>query len=263
MERCFVIQPFDGGMFDKRFDDVLVPAIDAAGLEPYRVDRDPSVTIPIDEIQSGIQSSRVCLADITRDNPNVWFELGYAIASRRGVVLICASERSARFPFDVQHRSIIRYSTDSPRDFKGLEAQITARLRAIIEKETKLGALARMTAQVTVEGLEQYEIATLVAVAQQLHEPNGGAAYHLIQEDMEKAGFAKIATTLGIRKLLSKGLLESFEETDYNEFTYTVYRVTDDGMTWLFANTDRLCMHAEKRTESDPTAELSLGDVPF
>ena len=36
MSRCFVIQPFDGGAFDKRFDDVFVPAIKDAGFEPYR-----------------------------------------------------------------------------------------------------------------------------------------------------------------------------------------------------------------------------------
>lgn len=33
MPICFVIQPFDSGRFDKRFDDVYKPAIEAAGLE--------------------------------------------------------------------------------------------------------------------------------------------------------------------------------------------------------------------------------------
>jgi len=37
MPNCFMIQPFDSGKFDKRFDDVYVPAIEAAGLEAYRV----------------------------------------------------------------------------------------------------------------------------------------------------------------------------------------------------------------------------------
>jgi len=50
MNRCFVIQPFDGGRFDKRFDDVFAPAITAADLDPYRVDRDPSVAIPVEQI---------------------------------------------------------------------------------------------------------------------------------------------------------------------------------------------------------------------
>jgi hypothetical protein len=80
---CFVIQPFDGGRFDKRFSDVFKPAIEEAGLEPYRVDRDPSVSIPINDIEKGIRDAAVCFADITLDNPNVWFELGYALASER------------------------------------------------------------------------------------------------------------------------------------------------------------------------------------
>jgi hypothetical protein len=87
MGTCFVIQPFDGGKFDKRYDDVFSPAIRAADLEPYRVDRDPNVSIPIDDIEKGISASTACLVDITTDNPNVWFELGYAIAAQKEVVL--------------------------------------------------------------------------------------------------------------------------------------------------------------------------------
>ena len=41
MARCFVSQPFDAGEFDKRYGQVYGPAIKAAGLEPYRVDREP------------------------------------------------------------------------------------------------------------------------------------------------------------------------------------------------------------------------------
>jgi len=126
MGTCFVIQPFDGGPFDKRYEDIFVPAIAAAELEPYRVDRDPRVSIPIEEIEAGIRASDACLADITKDNPNVWYELGYAIASQKEVVLVCSKERASKFPFDVQHRTIIHYSTDSPRDFEELKERITS-----------------------------------------------------------------------------------------------------------------------------------------
>ena len=54
MGTCFVMQPFDNGEYDKRYDDVIAPAIDDCDLEPYRVDRDPSVSIPIEEIETGI-----------------------------------------------------------------------------------------------------------------------------------------------------------------------------------------------------------------
>jgi len=257
VNRCFVIQPLDGGKFDKRFDDIFAPAITAANLEPYRIDRDPNVTIPIEDIQSGIESSRACLADITNDNPNVWFELGYAIASQREVVLICSDERTSRFPFDVQHRNIIKYSTESSCDFDQLEEKITTRLKAMLEKEGRLGALARMSSVApAVEGLEQYEIASLVAVAQQLTEPNGGISAYLIQQDMEKAGFTHIATMLGVRGLTTKQMLEPFEAEDYGD-ACLAYRVTELGMAWLHQNTDRL------KLKADPPKLSSSYDVPF
>jgi len=78
MPTCFVIQPFDSaGKFDKRYKETFVPAIVAAGLEPYRVDQDARADVLITSIEDGIRSAAsaaVCLADITTDNPNVWYE---------------------------------------------------------------------------------------------------------------------------------------------------------------------------------------------
>src|SRR5919106_1440190 len=121
MATCFVIQPFDAGKFDKRFEQVFKPAVEAAGLEAYRVDQDPKVEIPIDAIEEGIRSAAICLADITTDNPNVWYELGYAFAAGRPVVMVCSSERTGRkYPFDIQHRTVISYLVEAPGDFDKL-----------------------------------------------------------------------------------------------------------------------------------------------
>ena len=256
MNKCFVIQPFDKGPFDKRYDDVLVPAIKAASLDPYRVDRDPSVSIPIEEIQSGIEFSRACLADITIDNPNVWFELGYAIASRRQVVLICSEERATKFPFDVQHRSIIKYSTQSSSDFDSLKNRITDRLTSLLQKEGSLTSIANMSPVASFRGLEQYEVATLIAVAQQL---NGGVSANVIHDDMEKAGFTRIATVLGLRGLEGKKMLETYQESGWNE-VYTVWRVTDVGIEWLIQNKSTLKLHDEL---AQKPKNLVDPDVPF
>ena len=167
MPRCFVIQPFDGNRFDKRYEDIFAPAIRNAGLEPYRVDRDPGASVLFEDIEGGIGSSQACLAEISLDNPNVWYELGYAIASNRDVVLVCSDERSTQFPFDVQHRAVIKYSTESLSDFEEVRAKITERLKTMLSKQQKLGELATLTSVSRVEGLEQYEIAILVALAQQ------------------------------------------------------------------------------------------------
>ena len=74
------------------------------------------------------------MADISTDNPNVWFELGYAIAADRDVILVCSDERTSQFPFDVQHRSIIRYSCESPRDFDELRTRIESRIKGTIQR---------------------------------------------------------------------------------------------------------------------------------
>jgi catechol 2,3-dioxygenase-like lactoylglutathione lyase family enzyme len=132
MGYCFVIQPFDRGPFDKRYDDVFTPAIESAGLEPYRVDRNRAVRIPIADIEQRIFRADLCLADITADNPNVWCELGLAIASGKDVVLICSKARTGDLPFDIQHRNVCFYATESPRDFVVLRNEITARLLAFL-----------------------------------------------------------------------------------------------------------------------------------
>jgi hypothetical protein len=62
--RCCVFQPFDKGPFDKRYDDTIAPAISAAGLEPYRVDRDDGALIPIETLHDQIRSGTICLADL-------------------------------------------------------------------------------------------------------------------------------------------------------------------------------------------------------
>ena len=97
MATCFVIQPFDnGGKFDKRYADIFEPAIRDAGLDPYRVDNDPAVTIPIDDIENGIRRASICLADISLNNPNVWFELGYALASNKQICLLLIGRRGLK-----------------------------------------------------------------------------------------------------------------------------------------------------------------------
>lgn len=64
MPVCFVIQPFDFGKFDKRHADVYQPAIKAAGLEAYRVDRDPRVEVPIEAIEAGIRTAILSLSGL-------------------------------------------------------------------------------------------------------------------------------------------------------------------------------------------------------
>jgi hypothetical protein len=201
MPRCFVIQPFDKGAFDKRYRDVLKPAIEDAQLDPYRVDEDPTAIVLIDRIEAGIRESDICLADITNDNPNIWYEVGFAIASGKPVVLVCAGPRPTRPPFDVSHRHIIFYSLDSPSDFEKLRKELAGRLKAQIKRLEALQTVASLSSVKPTEGLSSYEISALVAAMANRLSPDTEVTPVEIKRDMRKAGYTEIAISLSFGEL--------------------------------------------------------------
>ena len=238
-----MIQPFDKGRFDKRFDDIFAPAIEAADLEAYRVDRDPTVEIPIDTIEAGIRDAATCLADITTDNPNVWFELGYAIAARKDVVLVCSNERTTRFPFDVQHRNIIQYSSESASDFAKLGEDITARLKAIQAKQAELKIFSSMPSPLKdTEGLAQHEVVALAVAMQNSLLPGQLILPQQIAHDMSAAGFTGLAASLALDGLLKKSMLQVTKARGQNGLEIRAYIVTPVGVGWLHSNQDRIVL---------------------
>jgi hypothetical protein len=74
---------------------------------------------------------------------------------------------------------------------------------------------------------------------------------------MENAGFTKLASTLGLKALLDKGMLSAFQDRDYDGSTFTSYRLTEKGMSWLFAN--QAMLHLKRQP---PTSAKDNG-VPF
>lgn len=244
MSTCFVMQPFDGAEFDSRYREVYAPAIEASGLVPYRVDQDPRVSIPIQDIESGIRQARICLAEITLDNPNVWFELGFAIACKKEVVLICSDARATKFPFDVQHRTIIKYKTGSPSDFTTLKTGITTKINAYLERSETLASVSEMSQLTTPsEGFTEHEVVALAAVAQNLGHEEDNASVYQIQRDMEANGFTKLACTFALRALAQKGLLRGDTFSGMND-EYYGYQLTETGWNWVLSNQDRFALHA-------------------
>jgi len=254
METCFVIQPFDAGRYDKLYRDVYAPAIEAAGYQPYRVDQDPSVSVPIESIETGIKSAVVCLADITEDNPNVWYELGFAFASGRPVVMICAENRQGRkFPFDIQHRSIILYKPDSLSDFEKLKGTITTRMQAIVKRDEALQLMVNSEAVAPVAGLSSPEI-MLVAILAGGLTPDSKISAWALKSDAERAGMTGVGVNLAIRRLLSKRFIETSVETDPNDGEpYLMYSLRNEAWDWIEENEDRIVLHRSSKEEFDDT----------
>ena len=258
--KCFVIQPFDNGKFDKRFADVFAPAIEAANLNPYRVDTDPTVEVPIEAIEQGIQESAICLADITLDNPNVWYELGYAFAAGKAVVIVCSDERQNRkYPFDIQHRSIIPYKSESSQDFDRLKGAITTKLKALLKKGDTLKSIARNEAVAPIGGMSQPELAVLAAASGSVMMPEDMVSIYSVKQDVEKASFTPLGFALGLKRLRDKKLIGMREETDYNGETYMCLFLQPQAWEWIEQHEDMFLI----RVPEQPRGPSDEGEIPF
>jgi hypothetical protein len=239
MATCFVIQPFDtGGKYDKRFRDIYKPAIEAADLEAYRVDQDPSVAVPIESVDKQIRLSSVCLADITTDNPNVWYELGFAFAAGRPVVMVCSKERPGKYPFDIQHRSIIAYEADSPSDFEALKTSLTAKLKAMAEQGETLSQIADAGSLATVQGLSQVELMVLAVLASETY----AIAIHFVRRHAERACLTGVGFNLALRRMIDKGLVEKTDIANEDGEIYDGVQVSDEGWRWIGDNEDHFVL---------------------
>lgn len=260
MPKCFVIQPFDDGKFDKRYRDTFAPAIRDASLEPYRVDQDPKVQVPIDAIEKGIGDAAVCLADITANNPNVWYELGFAFAANRPVIMVCAQDR-ADFPFDIQHRTVIRYKTDSKSDFDDLRAKITARAKALRDEGSMVKTLMASDGHAPDGAPSAVEMALLGILGDQTEILGGALAFWSLKHAAEWSRLPMIQVNVGLRRLMARNFVAISAEQDHNGEDYDVVSITETGWTFVDANERMLAGH--KAAPPPPEPDDYEDDIPF
>lgn len=114
---AFVAMPFgskpgrDGQLidFNRVYQEYIQPALEAAGLEVFRADYEQRAGDIITDMFQELLIADLVVADLSIDNPNVWYELGVRHALRaRGVVLISGGRMTAAF--DVYAQRKLRYS---------------------------------------------------------------------------------------------------------------------------------------------------------
>jgi tetratricopeptide (TPR) repeat protein len=110
---AFVAMPFgikEDIDFNAVFGELIKPALEGAGFEVFRADEEMRAgNIRTDMFQELLLADLV-VADLSIDNPNVWYELGVRHALRkRGVVQITC--RRDQTPFDVLTERSVRYRT--------------------------------------------------------------------------------------------------------------------------------------------------------
>lgn len=104
----FIISQF-GGDYDVLYDEVIKPVCIKLQYNPIRGDEVVSCSMILSDIITSIQNSAVIIADITPDNPNVFYEIGYAHALNKPTILLCDKALRDRLPFDISGFRTIFY----------------------------------------------------------------------------------------------------------------------------------------------------------
>jgi tetratricopeptide (TPR) repeat protein len=103
---AFVAMPFgskpgpDGNEidFNRVYDEYIRPALELAGLEPFRADEEIRAGQIIADMFQELLMADLVVADLTINNPNVWYELGVRHALRaRGVIIVCGGRVTSAF----------------------------------------------------------------------------------------------------------------------------------------------------------------------
>lgn len=127
--QVFLGMPFADEM--KSIREVLENGCRAHGLCPKIVDNGlvGSNTI-IDEIKELIEKSEFIIIDLTLENPNVYYELGYADgAGNEGKDILLIAKKGTVLKFDISHRRVHFYD-----DAYNLQEKLKEILPAFIER---------------------------------------------------------------------------------------------------------------------------------
>jgi hypothetical protein len=113
----------------------IKPTVEAiAGLRCNRADSIADNQAIIEDIWKSINEAAVVLADISGNNPNVFYELGIAHTVGKEVVLLVEGDQRA--PFDLTHLRHIRYE-DNPPGLRQLEVALTSTLTTILSRKAQ------------------------------------------------------------------------------------------------------------------------------
>ena len=93
---------------DRTFEDIIEPAVKAAGLECIRADKINHSGLIDKPMYDRLLDADVVIADLSTSNANAIYELGVRHALRPHSTIIMAEDKFA-FPFDLNHVSIAKY----------------------------------------------------------------------------------------------------------------------------------------------------------
>lgn len=143
---CFVLMPFgkkpdavgNTVEFDRVYQEIIVPAIDQAGLEAVRADEEMAGGIIHKPMYERLILCEYAVADLTTANANVFYDLGLRHAVRPWSTVLIFAE-GGRLPFDVGLLRALPYKLASD----GVPANAAADAKALADRLTSAREAAK------------------------------------------------------------------------------------------------------------------------
>lgn len=128
---AFIVMQFSSP-YDELYSHVIKDACNAFTIEAVRADEIYGPGIIIKDVIERISRSQVVIADISPPNPNVYFEVGYALALGKPIILLAQRQQpDTKLPFDLSAFRVLLYD-DSIGGKAKLEEGLRNHLKEIL-----------------------------------------------------------------------------------------------------------------------------------
>ena len=138
VKKCFVIMPFSStkscteSQWTDIFENMIKPAVEGSGFDYECFRASLKIGNIIRDILDNLNKSDIVIADMTDQNPNVFYELGVRHALRNATILI--AQDMQHVPFDLRHYAAILYEWTTKIGREEFKKKITSAI-AEIEKD--------------------------------------------------------------------------------------------------------------------------------
>jgi hypothetical protein len=142
IRECFVLMPL-AGEFDDLYRYAIKPAVESAGFACSRADEIADLGSILDSVIKRIAYADLVIVDVSKANPNVFYELGIAHSLAKNVLIIAQDVDD--IPFDIRHQRAIVYRSVRALE-EGLKAYLFTLPKAIDASSPVLTALPELEA---------------------------------------------------------------------------------------------------------------------
>lgn len=130
--KTLVLTPLDPP--GRRVQDTVSRALNEIGVSVLRFDDVEAGAIWANAVTDAIRSADFVVADLSRGNPNVLYEIGFAHALRKPTLILMSTDATATLPSDLVGSQYIVYE---PNNLRSLANDLRRATKSLVARGTE------------------------------------------------------------------------------------------------------------------------------